>query len=81
MEPAEIPTKGRVPVRSPYFARTEITRRIYDALRTSGEVCAAEIASQAMRDKGLDLANKKLRTAFAQRFLTSLHDLRKAGTV
>ena len=35
-----------------------------------------------MRDKGLDpKADKKLRVHFAQRFLTSLHDLRKIGTI
>ncbi len=82
VEPADIPTKGRVPKRSAYFGRNEITRRIYDALRTEGSVCAVAIAAQAMRDKGLDPdANPKLRTSFAQRFLTSLHDLRKNGTV
>lgn len=80
VEPADIPTKGRVPVRSAYFARNEITRRIYDALRTQGTVCAVDIAAQAMRDKGLyPDADRKVRTNFAQRFLTSLHDLRKAG--
>jgi hypothetical protein len=82
VEPADIPTKGRVPVRSAYFARNEITRRIYDALRTQETVCAVDIAAQAMRDKGLDPdADRKVRTSFAQRFLTSLHDLRKAGKV
>lgn len=35
-----------------------------------------------MRDKRLDPeADRKLRTNFAQRFLTSLHDLRKIGRV
>ncbi|MEO9191615.1 MAG: hypothetical protein ABI224_16660 [Acetobacteraceae bacterium] len=82
VEPADIPTKGRVPKRSAYFGRNEITRRIYDVLRTQGAVCAAEIADQTMRDKGLDpVANRKLRASFAQRCLTSLHDLTKAGTV
>ncbi|GAN75875.1 hypothetical protein [Acidisphaera rubrifaciens] len=82
VEPADIPTKGRVPVRSSYFGRNEITRRIYDALRTQGAICAVDIAAQAMRDKGLDpAADRKLRTNFAQRFLTSLHDLRKAGRI
>lgn len=81
VEPSEIPTKGRVPVRSPYFGRNEITRRIYDVLRTQGEVCAADMADQAMRDKGLDPANRKLRASFAQRFLTSLHDLTRAEKV
>lgn len=82
VEPADIPTKGRVPVRSAYFGRNEITRRIYEALRVQGSVSAVEIAAQAMRDKGLDpVADRKVRTSFAQRFLTSLHDLRKAGKV
>jgi hypothetical protein len=53
VEPSEIPTKGRVPVRSAYFGRNEITRRIYDALRERGAVKAVDIAAQAMRDKGL----------------------------
>jgi len=82
VEPSDIPTKGRVPKRSAYFARSEITRRIYEALRTQEAVSAVEIAAQAMRDKGLDPeADAKLRTNFAQRFLTSLHDLRKIGRV
>ena len=73
VEPSEIPTKGRVPVRSAYFGRNEITRRVYDALRERGEVAAVDIAAQAMRDKGLDpKADKKLRVHFAQRILTSL---------
>jgi len=82
VEAADIPTKGRVPKRSAYFARNEISRRIYEALRTQESVSAVEIAVQAMRDKGLDPdADAKLRTSFAQRFLTSLHDLRKIGRV
>ncbi len=82
VEPADISTKGRVPIRSAYFGRNEISRRIYDALRVQGSVSAVDIATQAMRDKGLDpAADRKIRTSFAQRFLTSLHDLRKAGKV
>jgi hypothetical protein len=82
VEPGEIPTKGRVPKRSPYFNRTEITKRIYAALRAGGEVCAVDIAAQAMRDKGLNPdEDRKLRANFASRFLTSLHDLRNAGTI
>jgi hypothetical protein len=82
VEPADIPTKGRVPVRSPYFSRNEITRRIYEVLRIEGEVCAVDLADRAMLDKGLDpTLNRKLRTNFAQRFLTSLRDLRKVGKI
>lgn len=82
VEPADIPTKGRIPVRSAYFGRNEITRRIYDALRSGETIAAERIALQAMRDKGLDpAADRKLKMGFTRRFLVSLHDLKKAGTV
>lgn len=69
VDPADIPTKGRVPKRSAYFVRNEITRRIYDTLRLHGTVSAVDIAAQTMRDKGLDpAADRKLRTNFSQRF-------------
>jgi hypothetical protein len=62
IDSADITTKGRVPKRSAYFARNEITRRIYDALRAQETVSALEIATQAMNDKGLDPeADAKLR--------------------
>jgi hypothetical protein len=82
VDPGDIPTKGRVPVRLGYFGRNEITRRIYEALRGAESVSAVEIAAKAMRDKGFDPeADPKLRATFAQRILTSLHDLRKGGKV
>lgn len=33
VDPEDIPTKGRVPVRSPYFGRKEISTRCRDMLR------------------------------------------------
>src|ERR1700677_4679887 len=53
LEPAEIPNKGRMPVRSTYFGRNEISRRCRDMLRDRGTVRADEISVQAMKDKGL----------------------------
>jgi hypothetical protein len=50
VDPADIPTKGRVSVRSAYFGLHEITRRCYEALRDGNAVTAVDIASQAMRD-------------------------------
>ena len=38
VEPSEIPTKGRMPVRSAYFGRNEITRRCRDLLRERGVI-------------------------------------------
>lgn len=81
VEPSEIPTKGRMPVRSAYFGRNEITRRCRDMLRERGTIKAGDVSAQAMRDKGLDPENRKLRRDFTRRILVSLHDLRKAGQV
>ena len=81
-EPQDIPTKGRMPVRSAFFGRNEITRRCYDLLREKGEIAADEVTVRAMREKGLDPeADRKQRTDFTRRILVSLHDLRRAGTV
>ncbi len=80
--PSEIPTKGRMPKRSTYFGRNEITRRCYDLLREKGAIRADDVTVRAMRDKGLDPeADRKLRVDFTRRILVSLHDLRKNGTV
>lgn len=80
-EPAEIPTKGRMPVRSAYFGRNEISRRCRDLLREKGSIRADEVTVQAMRDKGLDPENRKLRADLTRRILVSLHDLTKGGHV
>jgi hypothetical protein len=81
VEPADIPTKGRMPVRSAYFGRNEITRRCRDTLRERGTIRAEDVTVQAMRDKGLDPENRKMRRDFTRRILVSLHDLKKAGVV
>lgn len=82
LEPAEIPNKGRMPVRSAYFGRNEISRRCRDMLRECGTVKADEIAVRAMREKGLDPeADRKTRSDFIRRILVSLHDLRKANMI
>ncbi|HTT83380.1 MAG TPA: hypothetical protein VMF67_07855 [Rhizomicrobium sp.] len=79
LEPAEVPTKGRMPVRSAYFGRNELSRRCRDLLHEKGSIRADEVAMIAMRDKGLDPENRKLRADFTRRILVSLHDLAKGG--
>lgn len=82
LEPEEIPTKGRMPVRSTYFARNEISRRCRDMLRENISIRADDVAVTAMRDKGLNSeANRKLRTDFCPRILVTLHGLMKAETI
>jgi hypothetical protein len=80
--PQDIPTKGRMPVRSAFFGRNEITRRCYDLLRENGTISADDVTVRAMREKSLDPeADRKQRTDFTRRILVSLHDLRRIGTV
>jgi hypothetical protein len=81
-EPADIPTKGRMPKRSAYFGRSEVSRRCYEMLRERGTVSAEDIGIKAMVDKGKDpLVDKKLKADFTRRILCTLHDLAKAGSV
>src|ERR1700733_12936833 len=53
-DPEDIPLKGRAGKLSPYFGRTEMSRRCRDALREHGTVKADDIAVQAMKEKGLN---------------------------
>jgi hypothetical protein len=39
------------------------------------------VTVQAMREKGLDPENRKLRADLTRRILVTLHDLMKAGTI
>lgn len=81
-EPADIPTKGRMPKRSDYFGRNEISRRCRDALRELGIIAADDVSVRAMRDKGLNPdADRKVRADFTKRILVTLHDLVKNGSV
>ncbi len=81
-EPADLPTKGRVPKRSSFFGHSEVSRRCYEMLRERGTISAEDISIKAMVDKGKDsLTDKKIKTDFTKRILCTLHDLRKAGTV
>ncbi|CAO3414037.1 hypothetical protein [Azospirillum doebereinerae] len=69
--------------RSHYFATGELARRGLEALRMAeGRVVAAEeIAVAAMRDKGLDPEDRKIRSDFIQRVLNTLTALKSKGTV
>ena len=68
--------------RSGYFAHGELAARCLDALRDANEpITAAEIAITAMRDKGLDPSDVKVRSEFNTRFLWSLGRLTRAGKI
>jgi hypothetical protein len=77
-----LPIRHRPPTKSPYFAHGELTKRIYDAMRTSGSVSSFEIAADAMRDKGLDPDNDPVtRTDFVRRVTPQLNDMVRKGKI
>jgi hypothetical protein len=53
-EPADIPTKGRMPKRSEYSGHSEVSRRCYEMLRERGTISAEDISIKAMVAKGMD---------------------------
>ena len=77
-----LPVRHRRPTKSPYFAHGELTKRIYDAMRIGGAVASADIALDAMREKGLDPDNDPVtRTDFVRRVTLQLNDLVRKGKV
>jgi hypothetical protein len=78
-DPADIEALRRFPRRTEYFARGEVTKRIYDALRDAPEVRAQDIADQAMRDKGMPETDRAQRREFVNRFLNVMGDMKRRG--
>jgi hypothetical protein len=75
-----LPVRHRRPTKSPYFSHGELTKRIFDAMRTSETVTSFEIAAKAMLDKGLDSENDKAtRTDFVRRVSLALGDMQRKG--
>jgi hypothetical protein len=67
---------------SPYFARGELTQRIYAALRQRTFIASADIAADAMRNKGLDPeASPAIRTDFGRRVTAQPSALAREGKV
>jgi hypothetical protein len=74
--------RHRRPTKSPYFAHGELTKRIYDAMRTGGTIASIDVASAAMRDKGLDPDNDPVtRTDFVRRVTLQFDYLVRKGKV
>jgi hypothetical protein len=77
-----LPVRHRRPTKSPYFAHGELTKRIYDAMRTGGIIASIDVASAAMRDKGLDPDNDPVtRTDFVRRVTLQFDYLVRKGKV
>jgi hypothetical protein len=74
-----IPARKPRPRNTGYFVHGELSRRIYDALRTRETVSAAELADLALVDKGIEDAG--VRATFVGRFLVRLDQMALRGHV
>jgi hypothetical protein len=75
-----LPVRHRRPTKSPYFAHGELPKRIFDAFRERGTTTSLEVATEPMRDKGIDPENDKpTRTDFVRRVALALGDMHRKG--
>ena len=79
--PDEIESRKRWPRRTDYFARGELTRLVFDAFRENGTTAAGELAAAAMTARSIPESDGAIRRDFVARFLNTLHDLLRRGTV
>jgi hypothetical protein len=79
--PDEIASRKRWPCRTDYFARGELTRVVFEAIRDNGTTAAGELAAEAMTARSIPESDGAIRRDFVARFLNTLHDLLRRGTV
>src|SRR4051812_46781955 len=82
-EPDGIAPKAPAPRRSQYFPKGGISRFCLDTLRRAKGVpiSAHDIAARAMRERGLNLDDARLKADFVRRVQWSLNSIRKRGLV
>jgi hypothetical protein len=78
-DPGGIPALRRYPRRTEWFARGEVTHRVYDALRANEIIWPREIAKTAMAEKGISETDKAMRKAISARFARVCYDLTRCG--
>ncbi len=79
--PGEITQRQRWPRRTDYFAKGELTRLTYEAMRDNGTTSAGELAAAAMAIRKIPETDNLVRRDCASRFLDTLHDMLRRGTV
>jgi hypothetical protein len=81
-DPEAVPARLRRPRRRDYFAHGEMSRRCFDMLRDGSALAAADIAKQAMTDKGLSFEGEPhLRKEFVRRFTMQLNSMARKGDI
>jgi len=81
IEPRHIPPKRPQIRLKGYFARGELTRRIYDVLRAGETLSCAQIVERVLSAKKLPTDDKHLSATMTARFLVRLNHLAVKGTI
>jgi hypothetical protein len=78
-DPEGIPAVLRHPRRTAWFARGEITQRLYDALRDQGVISAREIAYAAIEEGRIPAPDSVTKRDIVARFTNVMYDLTRRG--
>jgi hypothetical protein len=79
--PEDIESRKRWPRRTDYFAKGELTRLVYEAMRRDGTTSAGELGAAAMAARNIPETDAQTRRDFVARFINTLHDMLRRGTV
>lgn len=78
-DPNAVPSLHCFPKRTEWFARGEVTRRTYEAIRDEGAISPRELAKRAMAEKGISETDKKVRKDIAALFTNVAYNLTQRG--
>jgi hypothetical protein len=78
-DPSDVPALRRYPRCTEWFARGEVTQRVYEALRGGQVIWPREIAKAAMAEKGFPDTEKKVTRDIIARFTNVAYDLTRRG--
>jgi hypothetical protein len=74
-------SRKRWPRRTDYFARGELTRLVFEALRENGTTAAGELVAAAMTARSIPESDGAIRRISSPGSSTTLHDLSRRETV
>jgi hypothetical protein len=78
-DPDDIPALKRYPRRTEWFARGEVSQRVWEALREQELIWPREIAKAAMAAKGIPDTDKAVARDIIGRFTNVCYDLTRRG--
>jgi len=78
-DPQGIPALLRHPRRTAWFARGEVTQRIYEALRDQGTISPRQVAYAAIEAKQIPAPDSAAKRDIINRFTNVLYDLTRRG--